>query len=320
MIDDFRWHAAALAGTRGPIYDGEPQSGFYRQKNQRGEYEPVAYWKDSATGEQRCHINGRAPDPQRALEVWPFASRYPISSAAYWHRIDTGAWQDNDTGAAAVAKGPEIDPEKDPAGSLKAEIDAARAGLDNYKLIESDEQASRGQTLRAALTTLSGKADKTRVAEKEPHLQAGRDVDAKWQPLVKLAKEGAEDIRTALGRWEDQKREAARKAQAETDRIAREHAEAVRKAEEDNKPPPAAPPKPVAANVPAPAAQIKGASGRTASVTTKTIVTEIDFDKAVAHFRNSSELKEFLTDLCQTALAAGIRVDGILTEERSVIR
>src|SRR6202030_1659522 len=129
-------------------------------------------------------------------------------------------------------------------------------GVPEYKGIESDEQAARGQSLRSALTALSGKADKIRVAEKEPHLQASRDVDAKYMPLVTLAKEGADTIRAELSKWEDFKRDAAHKAEAEADRIELEHAEPVRKAEVANKPPPP-PPAHAIPNTPAPPAQIK---------------------------------------------------------------
>src|SRR5882672_4102644 len=104
--DSFEWWQNALAGTRGQISADSPESGFYRQKRKDGTFEPVAYWKDAETGEQRCHINGRQPqDPLRMFETWPYASRYPITSEAYWHRMDTGAWLDNDAGAAATAKG-----------------------------------------------------------------------------------------------------------------------------------------------------------------------------------------------------------------------
>lgn len=321
---DFTWHTNALAGNRGPISADEPMHGWYRQKRKDGLFEPVAYWLDSQTGELRCHINGRAPqDPLRAYELWPYASRYPVTAEAYWHRMDTDEWADNDAGAAAAAKGPTIDPATDPVGSMSAEIEAARAGLAGYKAIDSDEQAARAQTLRSALTTLSGKADKARTAEKEPHLQAGRDVDAKWQPLVKLAKEGADDLRTALGAWEDLKREAARKAQAEADRIAREHAEAARKAEEAGKPAPPPPPAPVVPNTPPPAAQIRGASGRAASVTVANVITDIDLDKCFAKFRTAPELRELFMTLADKSMKAGICTAediGAVIEQKSVIR
>src|SRR6267142_6087242 len=186
MIDTtFDWYLAALGGDRGQIDADSPRAGFYRTRGGRGRNDriPIAFWYHE--GELRCHKSGKNVDDMAARELWPHASKDPVSSFMYWEKMDTGKWPDDDQFAAAVANGPEIDPEEDPIGSLKAEIDGALAGVKSYATIESDEDASKGQTLRSALTTLSGKADKLRVAEKEPHLQASRDVDAKWQPLVK---------------------------------------------------------------------------------------------------------------------------------------
>lgn len=321
MTDEFAWHAAALKGTRGPISADDPMSGFYRQKRQDGSYEPVAYWKDSRTGEQRCHINGKSPhDPIRALEIWPFASRYPISSEAYWHRMDTGQWLDNDPAAAAAARGPEIDPATDPAGSLRAEIAAARTGLDAYKTIESDEAAARAQSLRSTLTGLKGKAEHAYEAENRPLLDRQTAIRKIWFPLRDDAEAGANAIRTAIGTWEDVKREAARQAAQKAAAEAAAHAEAARKAEEAGKPPPPAPAAPVASNLPPPATKIKGGSGRAASVGVKRVVTAIDLDKAWQQFAGLPEVYNLFMELAQNAVNAGIDTPCATVEEKSDIR
>jgi hypothetical protein len=318
---DFTWHTNALAGTRGPISADEPMHGWYRQKNKAKEYEPVAYWADSETGELRCHINGRAPrDPLRAFEIWPYASLGVISADDYWHRIDTGVWKDNDPGAAKAAKGPAIDPATDPAGSLAAEIAAAKAGLAAYATIESDEASARAQTLRSTLTGLSGKATKEYEALNRPLLDEQQRIRKVWFPLRDDAADGADALRKAMGAFEDFKREAARKAQVETDRKAAEHAAAVRKAEEANQPPPPPPPAPVAPNAPAPATKIKGASGRAASVQLKKIVTAIDIDKAFAQFRDEPELYALLLDLSQKVVTAGFVAIGATVEEKADVK
>jgi len=326
MTDDidrsFDWYTAALRGERGQIDADNPKAGYYRTRAARGskDFIPVAFWYDSTSGDLRCHRAGKDVSDMPARELWPHASKNPVTSFAYWAKIETGQWPDNDTAADAIAQGPEIDPVADPVGSLKAEIEKAVAGVPAYKSIDSDEAAAKGQTLRSALTGLAGKADKARAIEKEPSLEEGRKIDAKYMPLVKLAKSGADTIRTALANWEDFKRAAAWRAKAEADRKAAEHAEAVRKAEEANQPPPPPPPAPVASNAPAPAAQIKGGSGRTAHVGIKKVVTAIDIDKAFKHFRAAPELYAFLLDLSQKAANAGITVDGAVIEEKSDVR
>ena len=325
MTDNFDWWQNALKGTRGPIHDGEPQSGFYRQKRKDGQYEPVAYWKDGTTGEQRCHINGRTPrDPLRMFEVWPHASRHPISAEAYWHRMDTGQWLDNDAGAAAAANGPQIDPATDPAGSLAAEIAAAKAGLAAYKTIESDEQSAKAQTLRSALTALKGKAEKAYEAANRPLLDEQQRLRKVWFALRDDASAGADALRKAMGAWEDIKRENARRAAIETSRL---QAEAAQKAietmgggEVQHEILAAAAVKPVTPNTPPPATKIKGASGRAASVQLKKVVTAIDIDKAFAQFRDDPELYEFLKDLSQKVVNAGFVAIGATIEERSDVR
>jgi hypothetical protein len=323
IMDNFTWWKNALAGNRGPIYDGEPQSGFYRQKRKDGQYEAVAYWKDSTTGEQRCHVNGRAPDPQRALEMWPYASKNPITTEAYWHRIDTGSWNDVDQGANDAAKGPDIDPAIDPAGSLKAEITKARAGLAAYASIDSDEQSAKAQTLRSALTGLKGKAEKAYEAENRPLLEQQKKLREIWFPLRDDAADGANDLRKAMEKWEDIKRENQRRADEET---AKRQAEAAAEAEWKGAEPGAIaktepePVKPVVPNTPPPAAQIRGGSGRAASVGTKKVVISIDLLKAWDQFGGQPEVYRLFMDLAQRAVDAGLAVPCATVEEKAVVR
>jgi hypothetical protein len=314
-MSNFEWWTAALKGTRGPIHDGEPMHGFYRQRQRgkdrrtEGPYEPVAYWQDEATGELRCQVNGKSINMQRALEMWPYVSRNPITAESYWHFMDTGRWMDGDDHAADSAKGPEIDPEADPAGSLAAEIAAAKAGLAAYASIDSDEQSAKAQTLRSALTGLSGKATKAYEALNRPLLDEQQRIRKVWFPLRDEAADGADMLRKAMGKWEDVKRDNARRA-------ADEAAKAAREAEEAGKPAPPPPPQ----NTPAPSTKIKGASGRAASVQLKKVVAAIDIDKAFAQFRDDPELYAFLLDLSQKTVTAGFVAIGATVEEKADIR
>jgi len=308
-MTEFLWWQNALAGTRGPIHDGEPQSGFYRSRRPDKTMEAIAYWKDGQTGEQRCHVNGKAISLDRMMYLWPFAAKNPITAEAYWHRIDTGTWTDEDAGAAAAAKGPEIDPKASPAESLAAEITAAKFGMDAYKSIDSDEQSAKAQTLRSALTGLSGKATKAYEALNRPLLDEQQRIRKVWFPLRDEAADAADTLRKAMGKWEDVKRDNARRADDEAAKTARE-------AEEAGKPAPPPPPQ----NTPAPSTKIKGASGRAASVGVKKVVTAIDIDKAFAQFRDDPELYAFLLDLSQKVVNAGYVAIGATIEEKSDIR
>ena len=73
-------------------------------------------------------------------------------------------------------------------------------------------------------------------------------------------------------------------------------------------------------NIPPPAAQIKGATGRAASVKLEKFVTEIDPVKVFPQFAQNPEVIAMLTELAQRAIRAGLTIDGAKWEERSVVR
>lgn len=319
MSNEYEWYEMALKGIRGPVYDGEPASGYYRSKNRDKFFSAWAYWKDSSTGEQRCHCDGVNVDLQRAQEQWPFCSKNPIPAEMYWTKIETGEWPDVDAASAEIAKGPEIDPETDPVASLKAEIATAIAGVAKYAKIESDEDSAKAQTLRSTLTGLKGKAEKAYEAANRPLLDQQKVLREAWFPLRDSAEDNANALRKAMGLWEDDKRAQAKLAEEAATKLRLEHEAAVAAAAKADEPPPPPPPV-VTPNTPAPSAQIRGGSGRAASVSTKPFVVSIDPDKAFQHFKADTALIEFLTRLTQKAAEAGITVEGAVVEQRSVVR
>lgn len=336
--DDFSWWQKALKGDRGMVHDGEPMSGFYRGKNQLKQMEAYAYWKDSATGAQRCHRNGKELSHDSAMQSWLFVNAHPISEETYWTFIDTGKWTDEDAGTAkALANGPAIDPKVDPRGSLEQEIKTAAVDVPKYLKIESDEASAAAQTLRSNLTTMKGRAIKLHKIAKEPSLEEGRSIDREWFPLRDLADDLAGKIAKAQGEWEDVKRDAARAAARETQRLADEaarkareeqeaHDKAVREAEAANKPAPPPPePKPapapvvVVSNAPPPASQIKGASGRAVAVKVLNIVTIDNEAEVYAFLAGDPDLTALLLKLAQKKTDAGITVPGTHTTEKSKV-
>lgn len=96
--------------------------------------------------------------------------------------------------------------------------------------IDSAEKAQQLETLKADIKKAVADAEKARKAEKEPHLEAGRAVDAKWKPLTDKGTLAAKTAADALTPW-------LRKVQAEKDaeqkrlrEEAQAKAEAARKA------------------------------------------------------------------------------------------
>jgi hypothetical protein len=72
--------------------------------------------------------------------------------------------------------------------------------------------------------------------------------------------------------------------------------------------------------MPAPAAQIKGASGRAASVRTKKVVTKIDLLKAWEQFGGMPEVYNLLMNLAQRSVDAGIPTPCATVEEKADVR
>ncbi len=179
-----------------------------------------------------------------------------------------------------------------------AEIDETAKLLANYATIDSDEMASKARSLQQKFLDLRSEATKFYDEANRPLLDQQKRIRAAWFPVRDRADEAANKLRSAMGAWEDTKRKAAQ--------VAAERAGAG----QDN----------AVSNVPPPSAQIKGGNGRAASVTVQCIVTSIDVERVFAQFKDDARLIEFLTDLAQKSIRAGIAVPGAITEQRSVVR
>lgn len=327
MSTDYTFWQRALSGDRDQNIDlNQPQCGFWRRwvrdtenpKVKRGV--AVAIWKDG-DGQLRCvetlHGKAKPGDHDRAVAVWPWCAE-PISEDTYRAVAERGEnWPDQDaTVAEQIAPGHNNPPE-DPAELLKEQIENAEKGVDAYATIESDEALKQAQSLRARLLELRGEADKTREAEKRPHLEASKAVDAKWMPLVKAAKAAADrvsgyitDALNAIAR-----REAEERRLAEAERL-RQEQEARERDATLNAPdaPPAAAPEPAPSAVPT---QIKGAYGRAASVKIVQVVTEVtDYDALYQHFKGDDDVKALLKTKAQRAVTAGYQVPGVTVEDQ----
>jgi len=309
MMDDidrsFTWWQNALNGVRGEIDADNPRAGFYRSKRKDKSLHGVAIWYDSNSGDLRYQEDGRDVDDLRARERWPHDSRRPISEDVFWHFRDTGLWKDVD----GAAQAPAVETDAEPNIAIAKEISDAKASAAKYAKVESDEEMTLAQSLRSKLQELAGTADKARVAEKEPHKTAAEEVDAKWQPMIKVAKAAADGIRKAMQDWNDFKLEQQRKADQEISRRAIEAAQMGA---------PVTPlPKP---NAPPPSVQVSGGGGRAAHVGVKDVVTAIDIDLAFKQFRDVPSVEDLLMSLAQRAIDAGIPVPGATVEKKSNIR
>ncbi len=333
----FDWWKSALKGIRGPISEGEPMQGYYRSRvknKQTGEetLRAVAYWY---RGDRLCcQVDTRLMEGeqlQRWVGYWPYVSKEPVTYEAWAGVVKEGKpWPDqhviekaapaeastqpldaNGTPPAAGAAEPTT-----PEGKLKLEIETAIKGMTRYvkpnekgeplNLIDSDDMSGAAQSLRATLLALSNKAKKAREDANRPHQEAIRANGTTWNPLEAMAKTAADALRDGpMKAWELHKRQQAAAAATAT--------QAATAANNGT-------PVQVASNAPAPAARIKGATGKAASVSTVKVATITDIDKVFAHFRDNEQVKAILQGLANAAVRAGIEVPGTTVAEDVAIK
>lgn len=305
-MDRYAVWRAMLRGEKPEIHPDDPQDGFYRTRERKGgPMVPVAIWTNE-DGALQCVIGGKLVDENTARERWQYIAANPITHEVHTAVAERGEqWPDIDAGVAddIAGAGHNRAPADDDPEFLRDQIERLKEGVKEYAKITSDDQAAKAQTLRARLNELAGKADKTREKLKRPHLEAGKEVDATYQPLVKSAKEGADQIARALSAHETEKYRAEQEARRKAEEEARRAAEA-------GKPAPVAPPPP-----PAPA-PIKGAAGRAATVKLVRVVTVTDQDAVYAYCRTHPEVVNLLAQLAQRAVDAGRDVPGVSVEEQ----
>jgi hypothetical protein len=319
MSDLYATWRALLAGERAPLHESEPACGFYRLSRSKDDKTMVgvAIWaKDAEATEPPGHDGVYAMRDNRLVDVervWPFCARYPVTEEAFRAWETAGVWpDDHPVTAPAIGHNSGDDIEV-----LRDQIESASAGASDYAAIDSDEKQAKAQSLRARLLELGREADKQREAEKRPHLEAGKAVDAKFQPLVKAAKTAADQIAKAMSAWETLKARRAAETQRKADEARRVAEEKARKAAEAGKPVPAPVLVPDPEPVPQPAMQVKGAYGRAASVRIVHVVTAItDAPALFAFLKDHPELKALMLTLAQRAVDKNFSVPGVTVEER----
>jgi hypothetical protein len=226
-------------------------------------------------------------------------------------------------------------------------FDIAKAKVDNLweeaalwldgKPIETQPQADDLSNLLNMIRQAEKEAEAARKAEKEPHLEAGKAVDAKYKPLADRCKLAADGIKKALTPWLE-KAEAEKRAKAEAARIeaeekARAAAAAHRKAAEaadlaaaeqaEKLIAEAKKAERIAGKAEKSHASASGGIGRAASLRTVPVVKLTDPNAAIRHYwqRAYSEIEALLISLAERDARAGARtIPGFtVTEEKRAV-
>lgn len=180
---DYAWWRESLRNPDHPRVEGEPQPGYYRAKR-KGQWVPVAFWKDSKTGAMRCHMDGQEFAEEMAVAAWTYVRSVTIND--YAERVRTGKWP----GDNEVVLGHNNAPADDSLDAIRERIeDLAREAERMLAAGAATDQAACDQAsdVANALGEMEKKADELRTIEKKPHLDAATAADNKWKPFVQKA-------------------------------------------------------------------------------------------------------------------------------------
>ncbi len=322
--DVYDFWRTTLRGEKRPIDVNTPQPGYYRKRRGRGgPYEPVLI----AIGPDGKAIARVGNDAVDAYTIWQWCAGNPVSEKDARTAFETGKWSgDIDESDLTPRIG-------DNSGDLTLEqeiadaCESALSWLTKLGTVKSQDDATRAQNLGDKIAKLAKRADEQRDAEKRPHLEAGRAVDAQWRPWIDQAKDTAAQLRAVGDAWV--KAENARLKREHDERVARERAEAERArqealdkaraeieakggsdldvilAEPEDLPEP--PPIPAAP----PRVMIGGQYGKRSGGRKVISYVIEDVDKVLIALRDHADLLDIVQKLVNRAGKAGIILDGV---------
>jgi len=321
MSDVWQFWRDALAGKQPEINANEPQCGFFKKRDGKGgKWLPVMIRFDN-DGVLRCRVgDDSAADPH---DVWTWVAGNPVSKEDAKVAFETGSFP------GEVATIGDNSGDLSLAEQIK-EFASQALGWFRKHGVTDKKSSDMAANYRAELLRLAKSADGEREAEKRPHLEASRAVDAKFKPIIEEANSAANEIRDGLTKWmraEEARLEAERQAKYEAERKA---AEIARKAAEDQRAKQMAE-DPIAAltsepdplpELPLPPEPVKiqagGQRGRKTGFreVTKYVVT--DYAAALAHVKDHPDVRAAVEKVCAAQAKAGAAVPGVETKVEKV--
>lgn len=236
QVDQFEAWRIALATGKPVAYErGSPTAGYFkcrdRNRDRSIRWDAVGIWKEGATW--YCQRTGRrAPEGTDEIEeLFVNCNSSPIPYELFVSVMAGEPWPDH---IAAPEVADNLPPHEAAIAELAALQQTAKAWLHGLgHKPATQEEADKAANYADAFAKLEKKADKTRETEKAPHLEAGREVDAKWKPTIEgagVAKKWAKGLSDDFAIAETVRRK--READEENARRQREFAEAKRREDE----------------------------------------------------------------------------------------
>jgi len=306
QADPYAYWRLALTGPQ-LAPPKNPQPGFWRMENAAGVWVPVAiWWADGAT---ECLVDGE--DSHAAL-VWRNCAKYPVDEEQYNVRLRHGVWHDDPPPKPAPTlrnEPDDFDELMSLVHDLKGESETALELL--RQPVADQETADRIGVWARKLGDIANRAEGRRIAEKEPHLAAGKAVDQKWKAIIDPAENLVRRLKTHVQAFLLAAKAAERERAA---RAAREAQEAwakvgVEKTDE------ARAPLVAAAQAAEEASQAKNAAaGRTGmkvSLRTEKRGRIVDYAACLAAVADHADVREVVEKLAQRSVKGGNPLPGV---------
>lgn len=298
-IDPYAWWRAAIGGNAGPIHADKPECGFFKMRvGKDGPWQPVAIWRGN-DGQMVCRVADKMRDPR---EIWTYVAKNPVAKEVAKAAFDTGRFPDE-----VPLIGDNAPPDETLFGAITRVACDAIEWLTKHG-IKDKTSGDMCANYRAQLLDLRKRADAEREAEKRPHIDAGRAVDAKFKPIIECADTAAGQLRDALTlymRAEEAKLDAARKVEAD----------ARAKLMRDD--PVAALTSPEQPELPI-KVQAGGQRGRKTGLRTVTVYEMTDYPAALAHCQGHPDVVAAVRKVACAQAKAGAAVPGVEARQEKV--
>lgn len=290
-------NGAKPGSPEAPISDGDPQCGRFKMRQDRnGPWLPVAIYLqqefDPETGELTgdeklvATVGGKGHAANRdANEIWLWCSKHPVSESSYRVAYLTGKWPEEPTLGANTEPGDSFETLTD---QLSTAIDMAG---ELPEKIETQEQADLAANLKDRINAYAKALDEMRDAEKRPHDEASKAVQAKFRPFLDRSMDVLDGIRHKLTSYLRTIRERAEQA-------AREKAKAAGGSGAE-------------AALAAPKARAGGHYGKKTGLRTVTRIKITDYNAALEAVKADDAMTALVHKICERRARAGVETPGV---------
>ncbi len=192
VVDQFAFWHARLRGESPDHTVGRAEAGYWRLRQRDGLIVPVFLWREQDTDRLCMIYNIGQPryvenEDEFCERTFCYLIKNPVTTEAYKHFIVHRRWPEDlpdVTEEVAARMGDNAPPETIITETVRELLSEAKRWFESIDSeIKTQEQADKAANFADRFAELEKEAEKTRVAEKEPHLKASREVDNKWAPV-----------------------------------------------------------------------------------------------------------------------------------------